>query len=61
MKIKVTTFIKPMHWDCKPDEVLIYDLTNEMQRRFYLRDMAAIDLNEVKIVEEYREEKENGL
>lgn len=45
MKVKVTTFIKPMHWDSKPDEEAINDLKNEMERRFYLRDMVSIDLD----------------
>lgn len=55
MKVKVTTYIKPLFWDNEPDEVAIYDLENEMQKRLFTRDMTNIFPNEYITVEVEKE------
>lgn len=57
MKVKVTTYIQPIVWDQQPNEVAIYDLKNQMQNRFFYRDMYNISQDELKIVEPYTEKE----
>lgn len=58
MKVKVTTYIQPLVWDQQPDEVAIYDLKNQMENRFFYRDISNLLKDQIKIVEPYTEGKE---